>query len=47
MADGQLLLTTSYVSIRVVILFISSIISAFIPAWFIIRQNTLDAILGR
>lgn len=47
MADGQLLLTTSYVSIRVVILFISSIISAFIPARFIIRQNTLDAILGR
>lgn len=47
MADGQLLLTPSYVSIRVVILFISSIVSAFIPAWFIIRQNTLDAILGR
>ena len=47
MADGKLLLTSSYVSVRVVILFISSIISAFIPAWFIIRQNTLDAILGR
>lgn len=47
MADGKLLLTPSYVSIRVAILFVSSIISAFIPAWFIIRQNTLDAILGR
>lgn len=47
MADGHLLLTLSYVSIRVILLFISSIISAFIPAWFIIRQNTLDAILGR
>ena len=47
MADGKLLLASSYVSIRVAILFISSIISAFIPAWFIIRQNTLDAILGR
>lgn len=47
MADGHLLLTSSYVSIRVIALFISSIISAFIPAWFIIRQNTLDAILGR
>ncbi|MDP2812252.1 MAG: ABC transporter permease [bacterium] len=47
MADGQLLLTSLYVSIRVVVLFISSIISAFIPAWLIIRQNTLDAILGR
>lgn len=47
MADGHLLLTPSYVSIRVILLFISSIISAFVPAWFIIRQNTLDAILGR
>ena len=47
MADGQLFLTSSYVLIRIVILFVSSIISAFIPAWFIIRQNTLDAILGR
>lgn len=47
MADGHLILTPSYVSIRVLLLLISSIISAFIPAWFIIRQNTLDAILGR
>ncbi len=47
MADGHLLLTPEYVSIRVLLLFISSIISAFIPAWLIIRQNTLDAILGR
>ncbi len=47
MADGHLLLTPSYVSTRVIVLFISSIISAFVPSWFIIRQNTLDAILGR
>jgi len=47
MAEGRLFLTSSYISIRVIILFISSIISAFIPAWLIIRQNTLDAILGR
>src|SRR3989344_6232602 len=47
MADGELFLTQSYVSIRVVVLFVAAIISAFIPAWLIIRQNTLDAILGR
>jgi len=47
MADGSLLLDTSYLSVRVVVLLISTLISAFIPAWFIIRQNTLNAILGR
>lgn len=47
MADGRLLLDVSYLSVRVVILFVSTLISAFIPAWFIIRQNTLNAILGR
>lgn len=47
MADGRLLLDFSYLSVRMVILFVSTLISAFIPAWFIIRQNTLNAILGR
>jgi len=47
MADGQLFLPVRYVTARIVILFLASIISAFIPAWLIIRQNTLDAILGR
>ncbi|HBH71553.1 MAG: hypothetical protein UU88_C0016G0003 [Parcubacteria group bacterium GW2011_GWC1_42_11] len=47
MADGSLLLDTSYLSVRVVVLLVSTLISAFIPAWFIIRQNTLNAILGR
>lgn len=47
MADGTLLLDPSYLSIRVAVLFISTLVSAFIPAWFIIRQNTLNAILGR
>lgn len=46
-ADGQLFLPAHYVTTRIVILFVVSIISAFIPAWLIIRQNTLDAILGR
>lgn len=47
MADGHLFLDTQYLSVRVVILLISTLFSAFVPAWFIIRQNTLNAILGR
>lgn len=47
MADGQLLLGFNYVAVRIIILVISSLISGFIPAWLIIRQNTLDSILGR
>ena len=47
MADGRLLLNISYLSVRVAILFVSTLVSAFIPAWLIIRQNTLNAILGR
>jgi putative ABC transport system permease protein len=47
MADGQLSLGFDYVALRIIILMVSSLISGFIPAWFIIRQNTLDSILGR
>jgi len=47
MAEGELFLTQAYVSIRVIVLFIAAVISTFIPAWLIIRQNTLNAILGR
>ncbi|MEA3306741.1 MAG: FtsX-like permease family protein [Elusimicrobiota bacterium] len=47
MADGQLLLGFNYVTMRIIILMVSSLISGFIPAWLIIRQNTLDSILGR
>jgi putative ABC transport system permease protein len=47
MADGKLLLGVPYLSVRVLVLIVSTIISAFIPAWLIIRQNTLNAILGR
>lgn len=46
-ADGHLELSFNYLIFRVVILIISAGISGFIPAWFIIRQNTLDSILGR
>lgn len=47
MADGQLVLGTDYLSLRAGILIISAIISGFIPSWLIVRQNTLDSILGR
>ncbi len=47
MADGRLMLDASYLSVRVAVLMVSTLISAFVPAWFIIRQNTLNAILGR
>ncbi len=47
MADGQLLLGFSYVATRIVVLMVSSLISGFIPSWLIIRQNTLDSILGK
>ncbi len=47
MADGQLLLGFDYVAMRIIVLMVSSLISGFIPAWLIIRQNTLDSILGR
>lgn len=47
MADGRLMLDTAYLNVRIAILLVSTLISAFVPAWFIIRQNTLNAILGR
>lgn len=47
MADGHLLLGFDYVTIRIGIMIATTIVSAFVPAWFIIRQNTLNSILGR
>ncbi|MEA3449968.1 MAG: hypothetical protein U9Q85_03275, partial [Patescibacteria group bacterium] len=47
MADGQLLLGFDYVTVRIIIFMVSSLISGFISAWLIIRQNTLNSILGR
>lgn len=47
MADGKLLLGFDYLTLRIIMLILSSLVSGFIPAWFIIRQNTLDSILGR
>ena len=47
MADGRLLLGFDYLTLRVIVLIVSAIISGLIPAWLIIKQNTLDSILGR
>lgn len=47
MADGQLLLGFDYVTARIIVLMVSSLISGFVPAWLIIRKNTLNSILGR
>lgn len=46
-ADGQLFLPIRYIASRAMILIIVSVISAYIPAWLIIKKNTLDSILGR
>lgn len=47
MADGRLLLTSNYVVVRIILLVVSAIVSGFLPAWLIVRQNTLNSILGR
>ncbi len=46
-SDGILVATTSGTITRAVILVIATIIAGFIPARMVIKQNTLDAILGR
>ncbi|MCK9351630.1 MAG: FtsX-like permease family protein [Candidatus Paceibacterota bacterium] len=46
-SDGILSVTGGGVAIRVVVLMISTVIAGYIPAKIVVRQNTLDAILGR
>lgn len=46
-ADGILLATTTDTIIRLVILCLSTIIAGYIPARLVVKQNTLNAILGR
>ena len=47
LAKGSIAITTSDLALRGVILTVTSLISGFVPAWLVTRQNTLDAILGR
>lgn len=46
-SDGILVATFWGTSIRVVVVFIATILAGYIPARLIVRKNTLDSILGR
>lgn len=46
-SDGILVAPVDDVMTKVIILMIVTMIAGFIPAWMIIRKNTLDSILGR
>ncbi len=47
LANGSLAITQNEVIIRGVVLAITTLISGFVPAWLVTKQNTLDSILGR
>jgi hypothetical protein len=46
-SDGIIQAENWDIFLRANILLISTIVAGFIPAFIVIRQNTLDAILGR
>ncbi len=46
-SDGILVATPMGAAIRVIILFVVTLIAGYIPAKLIVRKNTLDSILGR
>lgn len=46
-SDGILVAPPEETFIRFVILFIITLIAGLLPAWMIVRQNTLNSILGR
>jgi ABC-type lipoprotein release transport system permease subunit len=46
-SDGILVAPLGETMIRVALLVISTVIAGYIPAWMIVRKNTLDSILGR
>ncbi|MEY3783954.1 MAG: hypothetical protein RLZZ230_276 [Candidatus Parcubacteria bacterium] len=46
-SDGILVAPVNDTFIRFVTLFIITLIAGFLPAWLIVRQNTLNSILGR
>jgi len=46
-SDGILVATVSGTMIRAGVLFFATMIAGYIPAKLVVRQNTLDAILGR
>lgn len=46
-SDGILVATFTGTLIRAIILFVATLIAGYIPARIVVKQNTLDAILGR
>lgn len=46
-SDGILEVTVLGTNIRALVLIIVTALAGFIPSWLIVRQNTLDSILGR
>ncbi len=46
-SDGILVATVDGTLLRVGVLFIATLIAGYLPARIVVRQNTLDAILGR
>lgn len=46
-SDGILVAPFGETLVRMFLLVVSTIIAGFIPAWMIVRKNTLDSILGR
>jgi len=46
-SDGIIAADASLVTGRMMIVFITSLIAGFLPAWLITKRNTLDSILGR
>ena len=47
LAKGSIAITASDVLIRGIILSVTALVSGFVPAWVVTKQNTLDSILGR
>lgn len=46
-SDGILVAPLSGTLVRLAILIIATLVAGYIPAWLIIKKNTLDSILGR
>lgn len=46
-SDGILVATASGTTMRFVLLMLVTFAAGFLPAWLIVRRNTLDSILGR
>ncbi|MCD8495035.1 MAG: ABC transporter permease [Candidatus Pacebacteria bacterium] len=46
-SDGIILVEAGLAVSRVMIVVVISLLAGFVPSWLIVRQNTLDSILGR